>query len=234
MTTFTRVMINPGKRQGRDLLLNPQAMHAAVRALFPPDLRADEGRVLWRVDSSGAHTHLLYVVSPEVPDAAELVERAGWVTRPAQVADYRPMLDGLRTGQEWAFRLRANPVCSQPHAQGPRGKVLPHVTVAQQTQWLVDRGGRNGFEVLSDAATPPDGGEEVVVHRVAVTERRDLRFGRYDPRHDRRGRVTLRQAQFDGVLRVTNPDLLRSALINGIGRGKAYGCGLLTLARSGL
>ena len=103
MTTFTRVLLNPGKREGRSLLLNPQAMHAAVRGLFPPDLRSDAGRVLWRVDSSSAHTHLLYVVAPEVPDAAELVERAGWVTRPAQSADYRPMLDGLRTGQEWAF-----------------------------------------------------------------------------------------------------------------------------------
>ena len=43
--------------------------------------------------------------------------------------------------------------------------------------------------------------------------------------------VTLRQAQFDGTLTVTDVESLQGALINGIGRGKGYGCGLLTLRR---
>ncbi|WP_127842011.1 type I-E CRISPR-associated protein Cas6/Cse3/CasE [Actinomyces wuliandei] len=232
MTTFTRILLNPGKRRGRELLLDPQAMHAAVRALFPPDLHTDTGRVLWRLDSSTEHTHLLYIVSPEAPDATDLVERAGWVTRPAQSVDYQPMLDRLRAGQEWEFRLRANPVHSEPHTRGPRGKVLPHVTVAQQTQWLVGKSAQHGFEVLADTEFSSEEDDEVVVHQVAVTERRDLRFRRYDSKHGRHGRVTLRQAQFDGVLRVTDAGLLRAALVNGIGRGKAYGCGLLTLAHS--
>ena len=37
-------------------------------------------------------------------------------------------------------------------------------------------------------------------------------------------------ALFDGVLTCTHPDLLRNAVINGIGRGKAFGMGLLSLA----
>lgn len=233
MTVFTRVLINPGKREGRALLLNPQAMHAAVRSLFPPDLHGDDGgRVLWRVDSPSSHTHLLYVVSPEAPDATELVDKAGWVTRPAQSVDYSPMLEGLRTGQEWAFRLRANPVHSAPRGQGPRGRLYAHVTVAQQTQWLVDKAGRHGFEVVSETRPSPEG-EDVVVHRVTVTNRKDLHFNRYDPKRGRRDRVTIRQAQFDGLLRVTDASSLRLALVRGIGRGKAYGCGLLTLARPG-
>ncbi len=38
-------------------------------------------------------------------------------------------------------------------------------------------------------------------------------------------------AAVDGLLDVTDPDVLRQALIEGLGHGKAYGCGLLTLAR---
>ena len=49
----------------------------------------------------------------------------------------------------------------------------------------------------------------------------------------RRGgeRVTLALATFQGVLEVTEPEALRRHLVHGIGRGKAYGCGLMTLAR---
>ena len=43
--------------------------------------------------------------------------------------------------------------------------------------------------------------------------------------------MTLGVATFEGVLEVTDPDALRRALTHGIGRGKAYGCGLMTLAR---
>ena len=43
--------------------------------------------------------------------------------------------------------------------------------------------------------------------------------------------MTLALATFEGVLEVTDPDALRHGLVHGIGRGKAYGCGLMTLAR---
>ncbi|WP_127452791.1 type I-E CRISPR-associated protein Cas6/Cse3/CasE [Streptomyces sp. B29(2018)] len=43
--------------------------------------------------------------------------------------------------------------------------------------------------------------------------------------------VHLRTATYDGLLDVTDPDALRQPLVEGIGHGRAYGCGLLTLAR---
>ena len=42
--------------------------------------------------------------------------------------------------------------------------------------------------------------------------------------------ITLATVQYDGMLEVTDIDALRHALINGIGHGKGFGCGLLTLA----
>ncbi|MGW5739646.1 type I-E CRISPR-associated protein Cas6/Cse3/CasE [Streptomyces sp. NPDC055261] len=43
-------------------------------------------------------------------------------------------------------------------------------------------------------------------------------------------RIQLARTQFDGTARVLDTDLLREKIAAGIGRGKAYGCGLLTLA----
>jgi CRISPR system Cascade subunit CasE len=37
-------------------------------------------------------------------------------------------------------------------------------------------------------------------------------------------------AVFEGVLQISDESLFKAALTNGIGRAKAYGCGLLTLA----
>ncbi|MQS10215.1 type I-E CRISPR-associated protein Cas6/Cse3/CasE [Streptomyces alkaliphilus] len=49
----------------------------------------------------------------------------------------------------------------------------------------------------------------------------------------RRGPVTMVTATFDGRLEVTDPDALRRTLTLGLGRGRAYGCGLMTLAPTG-
>lgn len=43
--------------------------------------------------------------------------------------------------------------------------------------------------------------------------------------------VTLAVAEYEGVLQITDLEAFKSMLVNGLGRGKAYGCGLLTLAR---
>lgn len=45
--------------------------------------------------------------------------------------------------------------------------------------------------------------------------------------------VSLLTVTFDGRLEVTDPDALRRTLTRGLGRAKAYGCGLMTLAPVG-
>jgi CRISPR system Cascade subunit CasE len=225
MTTFTRILLNPQKRGGRKLLTNPQAMHAAVRASFPPDLADASARILWRVDQSD-HEHVLYIVGPEEIDLPVIVDQAGWPSRPGETADYRPLLDSLRIGHERAFRLTANPVRSLPADGAERGRVVPHVTPAQQVQWLVEKAPRHGFEIRSRTDGTGDEVPDLIVDR-----RKDLSFARHDPRSERAGRVTLRSARFEGTLRITDADVFRETLTRGLGRGKAYGCGLLTVAR---
>jgi CRISPR system Cascade subunit CasE len=43
-------------------------------------------------------------------------------------------------------------------------------------------------------------------------------------------RVVLQTATFEGLVRVVNPDTASRTLLQGVGPGKAYGCGLITLA----
>jgi CRISPR system Cascade subunit CasE len=212
---LTRFEINPQRRAARHLLGSPQRLHAAVLGAFPSDLPdAEAGRVLWRLDET-AHDVVLYVVSPAEPDFTHLVESVGRPIYGWRTKDYRPFLDKLTEGERWAFRLRANPVHNVVPSGGGRGKRVAHVTVAQQTSWFLERTARHGFAIAEGSADAPD---------LLLRSRRTVRF-------DRAGRdVTLATALFEGTLVVEDPVALRAALVGGIGPGKGYGCGLLTLA----
>jgi len=194
-------------------------MHAAVQSAFPPGaIPEGEGRALWRIDKSDNATALI-IASPVEPDLTHLVEQAGWQTGEMwQTRPYRPLLDSLATGQRWAFRLVANPTYAGRKAGWEDTKPRAHTTVKQQEAWFLARCESWGFEV-------PDG--PMGVSELRVAERETLRFAR------NQREVTVAKAAYEGVLDVTDPDLLRTALTAGVGRAKAYGCGLMTLARIG-
>lgn len=186
------------------------------------------GRVLWRVDghaSSGLVS--LYLLSPSAPDCEQILAEAAVAGTQARSLDYSPFLDRLGDDQVWAFRLAANPSWSRSQGTGKRGKRSGHVTVEQQRQWLVSRSEKCGFEPVL-AGDSADGGKEALV---SVTRRERPVFGRDNPYGHGRDRVTINRTVYEGVLRVTDAEALRTVLVSGIGRSKAYGCGLMTLAR---
>lgn len=50
-------------------------------------------------------------------------------------------------------------------------------------------------------------------------------------RHGEEGVVTLAPHRIDGVARITDAEKVREAVVSGIGRARAYGCGLLSIGR---
>ncbi|GAA4919378.1 CRISPR-associated protein, Cse3 family [Stackebrandtia albiflava] len=210
---LTRFRVNPQRREARKLLGSPQAMHAAVLSSYmDAPAPTPESRVLWRVDHRGPNV-TLYISGPERPDPTALKEHAGWPELPGgwDTVEYQPFLDKLDDGQTWAFRLTANPVRFGRTTHHEKTVALGHVTVAQQTGWLLDRAEKHGMAI--DPAT------------VAVQASRTWQF-------TRQGKpVTLKVATFDGVLSITEPTAFRRMLCAGIGRARGYGCGLMTLAR---
>jgi CRISPR system Cascade subunit CasE len=226
MTMYlTQFRFNTARRGARALLGSPQALHAAVLDSFAraEDHTTGTARTLWRLDHHARHDVVLYLVSPGEPDLTHLVEQAGWPTTETwQTRAYQPFLNTLECGQSWAFRLTANPVHNRrPSDAAPDTKRFGAVTVHHQIAWLTGRAERHGFAI----APQSDGELNLYVHR-----RNSASFTR------KRGErpVTVVSVSYDGVLTVTDPEVLRHALTNGIGQAKAYGCGLMTLAHAGV
>ena len=207
-----RMYLNPQRRDARKLLSSPQAMHAAVLSGFPPE--TEQGRLLWRLDGASTPQTTLWIVSGQRPDLTHLEEQAGWPSRSTTRSEnYDGLLAALAAGQTWGFRTTVNPTHRGTH--NGRKQIFAHVTVEQQTRWLLERQDRIGAALVDQAGEQTFG--------LQSREMKKFRRGT--------GTVTLAYATFTGVLKVTDADRLRETLVDGLGRGKAYGCGLLTLAR---
>lgn len=230
MMYLSRIRLNPTRRGTRRLLASPQAMHAIVAGSHPPHDHSGEGRILWRLDQLNHHDLQLYVVSPTLPDFNGLIEQAGWPASATwDTTEYSPFLRRLQTGQQWRFRLTANPtrVLGRPGEGSGRGEVVPHKTVGHQRSWFEKNCQTWGFTVATNSLD---------VQALELSDRRTDTFRRAVDGGSTGGaaqRVAITRVSFTGVLEVADAETLRSALSQGMGRAKAYGCGLMTLARTG-
>ena len=252
MTYLSRIWLNPLRRESQRLLRSPQAMHAAVLGGLPLD--KVEERVLWRLDADNPHRLALYVVTRTRPSWQHIVEQAGWPgadqsggAPQAEVRPYEPLLGRIHAGQEYAFRLTANPTsstrspvkmtASQTARQADgllvRSVRVGHSTARSQIDWFLGRvkNGNWGFEV----PTVPLGEGWPESHALRITGRERKAFARRtrSSGNGKRSQVALQIVTFEGHLRVREPEPLREVMLAGIGPAKAYGCGLLTLAPIG-
>lgn len=213
MLYLSRLSLNPRSRQAQAELRDPYQMHRTLAKAFDAEDDAQaEARCLFRVDESPRGDLIVLVQSRTEPTWDRLTAPPDYLREPPQVKPFAP---ALRAGQPLAFRLRANPTKRLPHPRGdepPDGKRLGDrvglYTEEERLAWLARKASVSGFLLLSVTQT----GESPLDCQAK---------GR---------RAVFSAARFEGVLRVTDPALLLEALSGGIGAGKGFGFGLLSLA----
>lgn len=226
-----------------------------IRLRPDPDVRRLAARLMPSDDEgarAGAQHHLIWDVFADDPDRRrdflwreEAPGRFMALSRrepPAGTAlfnvDSRSFEPALAPGDRLRFLLRANATTGEAgsKAEGRRGRRFDvtmaalhdvpsgaraerrdALAVEAGTAWLKRQGERCGFALAKDAPSPVNG------YRV-LRIRRDER---------KRGNIaTLGILDFQGVLEVTEPALFVAALAQGFGRAKAFGLGLMLIARA--
>lgn len=205
---LSRILLDRSKRKTIQALNSPNLFHGAIET-------APEGerpRSLWRIDKLNGKDYLL-LLTQEKPDLQSLVRQFGRSEEDTETRDYSILLDKISPGSKWFFRLDANPVKSVSTGEvGVRGVVTPIHDDAEIRAWLVRKGESNGFKLNESD--------------FAIVTKSQVSFLKKGIR-----RVTLQSVRYEGVLEITDVGTFRSALVNGIGRGKAYGLGLMTICR---
>lgn len=214
---LSRVALDTNRRQTMAAMASPHQMHGLVESCFG-NYGVARKRNLWRIDWLNGTCYLM-MLSAEPPECHQLSEQLcnPELEQPWETKAYTPLLERLQEGDQWQFRLSANPVKSSAkdkENQDDRGRVHAHVTQEQQNQWLQQRSEKNGF-ILEENQ-----------FNVVRSE-----WKRFTKGSHARQQVTLRMATYEGVLKIHEVQRFKEALMQGIGRGKAYGCGLLTIAR---
>ena len=174
--------------------------------------KADAG-FLFRVDPQLGGRVVILVQSALKPDWDYAFHNAGYLL--AAPPEAKPFDPDVAKGQKLRFRLVANPTRKIDTKSGPdgrrrNGKRVP-VNYDELGEWLTRRAERGGFSVDEDSLAVQPG-------YVYVNKKRNGDGQR------------LRSARYDGVLEVTDPARFRETLGRGIGPGKGFGFGLLSVA----
>jgi CRISPR system Cascade subunit CasE len=195
-------------------------LHQKVMLGFPDRLQTSDNKqnecrkewqILYRLEGT-----VLLVQSSIEPNWKRLPE--GYTLDRIKELDFQT----IETGDLLKFRLLANPVkqrtCDRqdetgqplPKADGtgkPQQKTLRRLITREedQIQWLSAR--LNGAKLEECYVASPG--------KVKSNSKSSI----------------IRTVQFDGTLRVINPPDFLNVLMQGIGRGRSYGCGLLSIAR---
>lgn len=210
MSYLSRVEIDYKKPKSQIDLKSVGAFHNWVEQSFPEEWENRErSRKLWRVDVLRGK-HYLLIVSDSKPDLRRL-ETYG-VAGTASAKNYDKFLNSLINGMRMQFRVTLNPVVSisdTPGARTSRGRVVPHVTYAQQMNFLLDRAQKLGFSLNENEFTIIERGYSLFMKSVKP--------------------IRLSKAVYQGVLTISDADVMRKTLVEGIGKKKAYGFGMMTV-----
>jgi CRISPR system Cascade subunit CasE len=124
---------------------------------------------------------------------------------------------------ELMFRIRANPTkcVSAKNTDFAKfaGKRVELRTSEDQIEWLKRKSGQHGFRLTAVKVNSE-------VENVAATPNGKV-YGNH-----KQGKLTFNSVIFDGNLKITDAEKFKETLIHGIGQGKAYGFGLLSIAKS--
>lgn len=129
----------------------------------------------------------------------------------------------LPENSELMFRLRANPTkcVSAKNTDYAKfaGKRVELRTSEDQIAWLKRKSDQHGFRLTSVNVNAD-------VANVSTIPNGKV-FG-----NPSKGKLTFNSVVFDGNLQIMDAEKFRETLIHGIGQGKAYGFGLLSIAKS--
>lgn len=197
---LSQLILNPRSRDARVDLADRYELHRTLLNALPETLPESE-RVLYRVeDNRNLPIVSVLVQSQFLPDW-DTVERMQRRGYLVDAPQVRRVIPEITQGQRLPFRLQANPTVKRDNKR--------HAIYGDEDlqAWLQRKGGQHGF----------------------ACETLDVQIAKLGNKHGKRRKQTWHAVQFDGRLTVTDAEWFSDALQHGIGSGKSFGFGMLSI-----
>ncbi|MHB1457236.1 MAG: type I-E CRISPR-associated protein Cas6/Cse3/CasE [Armatimonadota bacterium] len=196
------IELNPRCRQVQAELADLYQLHRTLSKAFGDGEESYKAaRCLFRIDElRGSGIPRLLLQSRLCPDWDRLTVPADYTESKPMIKEFTPE---LVNGDLLHFRLRANPTVTR----GAKRHGL--CKEEEQHEWIQKKAHNNGFCIL-DMQIEKEGTQKSLIANG--------------------NNVSLLSVMFEGTLRVTDADEFAKALEQGIGPGKGFGFGLLSIA----
>ena len=207
---LSKLLLDPKNRQVQREISNRYELHRTLTAQFSEEKRPEIG-LLYRLELANQQNIAnipLLVQTQCIPSWDDLF-KAGMLTTCPEVKAFDI---NFSVGDRFYFRLFGNPTTRKIQPDRKSKRVGLYTTEEQQI-WLQRKADQSGFEILG-----------VDVRDFGLLE---------SVKHKNEQKFIIKHlaVQFDGILRVTNVAKFTAAYTNGIGSAKAFGFGLLSLAK---
>lgn len=241
---LSRLILNPLRRDVQRDLADCHNMHRRLLLAFPdlPDIThaREHYGLLYRVEQT-RESVIVLAQSTHIPDWSRLPQ--GYLADTATTKSLTSLYDRLRPGMDLLFRLHANPtrrISNRNTEQDAkwRGKRVNITHEADQIEWLRRKSTDAGFTLLAIRPRPaglpieppsPVAGA-TTTSPTPIPDTRARPGGAIAGRRASTGSLTFGSVTLEGRLRITDPAAFLTTLQQGIGSGKAYGFGLLSIA----
>ncbi len=244
---LSRLILDPKNRAVRRDMADCQQLHKTVLCAFPDINKPDTGArgkfgVLHRLD---VHPRtgiiMLLVQSFGKPDWSHLPPGYLLMDSSFENPACKPVDEqyyNLCNGDVLAFRIRANPtkkIGTTSKSDREKGKVksngrrVPVHGEEAQIEWIKRKASQNGFEVQSVKTS------EDVIDAIALDEGMVHGGNTFKGRQNKtveglKNNLSFASVTYEGRLKIVDKELFIKAIKSGIGSGKAYGFGLLSIA----
>lgn len=181
-------------------------LHRSLFRLFSKSedrMKSDE--LLWRVEPTPNKdgNPIILVQSSNPPNLERFTEK-DWAVSIEGPVRMQGLLGAIRAGDRLRFRLRGNPT------KKIRGKNFALTSQAEKIEWLQKKAQVHGFDLET----------------LQISQSGLIRGYKRD------SEMFFNSTLFDGTLTVRDAAEFEKTILGGIGRGKAFGFGLLSITRA--